>query len=132
LSDLPDVAVENSVTQIAEEGGDRMPAWSVVLKTARSIADHLREAMPALPASDTLSDDEHRHAMFMLRARETPEQRRRADRMTSETKDLPMPRRIVLAGELLGGKGIGQLAAALWDRLFDERLAAERAKLLPV
>jgi hypothetical protein len=124
LGPLPNSAVENALVNIAEEGGDRIPPWPVLYKAARSIAEAERERMPALPQGDTLTDVEHQGVMILLRAKQTPEQRRRADRMMSETKGLPMKVQLKLAGELLR---IGtRVDPPSWDRLFDEALAAAR------
>lgn len=125
MKNLPNEAVEGAVTAIADDGQERMPVWPLVLKTARAIADQMHaRAERQLPASDSLSDEEHQHVMRQLRARQTPEQRRRADRMTGETKHLPMKRRIRMAGDLLMMRE-GEVDAGSWDRLFEQRLAQE-------
>ena len=129
VADMPDAAVENAVVKIAEEGADRMPPWSVVYRVAYGLAHAMRDEFPALPAGDSLSDNEHTAVMIGLRARETDEQRRRADRMTSETKGLTMSKRLKLASELL----IPPLARAepkVWDQIFDRRVA-EASDSLP-
>jgi hypothetical protein len=120
LKDLPAEAVGEAVTAIANEGGDRIPAWPLVAKTARSIWDATRERQPQLPAGDTLSDLEHIGAMVALNARATTEQRRRAARVTGETKNLPMRVRIKLASTLLGGAEGRITDPAAWDRVFDQ------------
>lgn len=123
LNALSDEAVGSAITMIAEEGEQHMPSWARVLKTARSIDEAQRQHLPALPAGDSLSDQEHRGVMIELRARESEEQRRRADRMTGETKHLAMKLRIKLASELLATPAFSQLPAAAWDKTFDRRVA---------
>lgn len=123
LHELDHEDVEQAVTAIAERGDEHIPSWSLVLKTARSSADARRQHLPALPASDSLSDQEHRGVMIELRARESDEQRRRADRMTGETKHLAMKLRIKLASELLATPAFSQLPAVAWDKTFDRRVA---------
>lgn len=128
LAGLTNEAVEGAISTLIDDGGDRLPAWPVILKASRSLGDSRRDRMPALPARDSLSDEEHQAAMIRLRAKQTAEQRRRADRMTSETKGLPMPTRLRLAGELLQ---LGSRSdAGSWARLFDQALEREE-KLLP-
>lgn len=128
LKDLPDEAVEGAVVAIAESGRETMPPWPLVYKTGLALAEAIRaKELPQLPGGDSLTDLEHDAAMVRLRAKETPEQRRRADRMTSETKSLPMGVRIAFAGEML--QTYAKVDASSWDRVFDERLAAEEAKV---
>lgn len=126
LAGLSNEAVEGAIAAIAEEGADRMPVWPLVLKTARSLEERIRDhQQPQLPAHDSLSDSEHEHVLRMLRARQTPEQRRRADRMAGETRMLPMKRRIAMAGELLMLRE-RDVDAGSWDALFEQRLGQER------
>jgi hypothetical protein len=124
---IADIAVEKAVDAIATDGREMLPPWPMVYKAAVAIASAERDLRPALPAGDALSDQEHAAAMIRLRAKETPEQRRRADRMTRETKGLPMMARLVLAKELL--VDYAKVDASSWDRVFDERLAAAEAKV---
>lgn len=135
---LPEEAVYKAIDAIANDttnDRDYMPPWPTVFKAARLIADAEREALPQLPASDALSGTEHTGVMLELRAMETPEQRRRADRMTKETRGIPMSARLVLAGKLLRGDGgAAKLPPATWDALFDDALEAalkEHQPLLP-
>ena len=135
LHGLPDEAVEGAILAIAEDGREQMPTWPVVLKTARQLAERMRDTVPALPAGDTLSDTEHQAAMLLLRTRETPEQRRRADRVTQESRGLPMLYRLRIARDTLAGEG-GQIAESqLWDAFLDGKLREARTAagiLLPV
>lgn len=126
LHNLPNEAVEGAVVAISEGGRETMPPWPLVFKTAQTLADAIRDRMPALPQGDTLSPEQHAAAMIALRAKQTPEQRRRADRVTSETKFLDMSVRLAIAKELL--VTYARVDAASWNRVFDERVKAERDK----
>lgn len=124
MGGLPDEAVENAVTLLAEEGRDRLPPMSVILKTSRDLTQALAAShTPALPASDVLTDQEHQAVLIGLRARETPEQRRRADRVVAGTRDLPMKVRLRLARELL--MDAAKVDASTWDDLYETATSRE-------
>jgi len=121
LHALPNEAVEGAISEIADSGLEHLPAWPIVLKTARAIADRQRDALPVLPQGDSLSDNEHTGAMIMLRAKQTDEQNRRADRMTVETKHLGMGFRLQLSKLLM--QPWSQLEREPWNKTFDRTLA---------
>lgn len=131
LHALPDSAVEKAVDAIATDGREHLPPWPIVYKAASAIAQAERELLPALPASDVLTDVEHTGVMLQLRAKETLEQRRRADRMTKETRTLPMKVRLKLAKDLLTGDA-SQQPPATWDALFDEAVEAAEKVAQPL
>jgi hypothetical protein len=133
LGGLPDEAVEGAVSAIIDDGTDRMPPWPVILKATRSIADAMRERLPQLPAGDSLTDQEHQASVIRLRAKQSPEQRRRANRVIAETGPLPMTVRLRLAAELLA-PAVPIQGAVEFNRLFDAALDRElkiHAPLLP-
>jgi len=131
LAGFPNEAVEGAITVIAESGREQMPPWSMVYKAAESLAHAMRDLQPQLPAGDSLSDAEHEAAMIRLRAKQPPEQRRRASHVTRETKGLSMQARLRVAQELLTGAN-GRLQPLLWDRLAEEVLAREFQLVQPL
>jgi len=131
LHGLPNPAVEAAIDAIATGGREQIPPWSLIYKAAEAIAVAERDLLPALPAGDGLSDAEHSASMIRLRAKQSPEQRRRADRVTSETKGLPMGARLRIAQELLT-QGNSRVAPQMWDALLDEALAREFQLIAPL
>ena len=71
-----------------------------------------------------LSEAEHRHSMFVLRALETQEQRNRADSISYETKGLPTARRLRLAKQFLLPP-LSHLVSEIWSKALDAQLGRE-------
>ncbi len=69
----------------------------------------------------SLTAFEHQTAMRDLRAKETPEQLRRAERMVSETRGFKMPVRVKLASEFLVAPYSG-LTPEAWNKAFERAL----------
>lgn len=125
LGGLSDESVEGGVLQIAESGRETLPPIPLIFKHAQAFQQQESERLPQLPAGDSLTDLEHEAVMIMLKAKQTPEQRRRAERVKSETKGLPMRVRLALAGELL--MNYSKIDARAFDLVFDERVSAALA-----
>lgn len=123
LKGLPDEAVEGAVVAIAEEGREKFPSWSIVYKAAQVLSDSMRDRTPALPAGDTMTDQEHRGAMVGLKAGNKPESARRVARC-EEIKQLPQDRWLPLLRTLRTGVN-ERLPGAKWDEVFDEVMATE-------
>jgi len=72
----------------------------------------------------SLTPKEHEVVLRELRSKETDEQRRKADRVTKESKGLSMSIRCKIAGEFLQPP-LSQLPSDVWDLMLDERLQRE-------
>jgi hypothetical protein len=72
----------------------------------------------------TLTPEEHSASMIKLRALETEEQRRRADRVSYETKGLATGRRFKIASEVLLPP-TSAVPPDSWDVAFETRLQDE-------
>jgi hypothetical protein len=123
---IPSQDAIKELEKIAGEGREFAPAPSVLLARCRNASDSSALARwdEAYNNEPTLTPEEHSASMIKLRALETEEQRRRADRVSYETKGLAMSQRFKIASEVLLPPGSASPPDS-WDLAFEARLQDE-------